>query len=227
MSGKVVIFSHGFGVKRDSRGMFTEIGSLLKNDFLVVRFDYSKIDESDNATIVYPFSIQAKMLERVIEYIRTEFPLLRLNIIAHSMGCLIVGLLLPDHVNKIILMVPPPTSQHKGMKEYFLKRPETEFNEDKISKIKRSDGSWTFVGPEFWSEIKKTRPAQLFKALAEKSNVYFIRAKQDEIITGESYKVIKNIKRMEYMELKGNHNFEGKAREPLLQKIVAIIKEDG
>ena len=42
-SGKVVIFSHGFGVTRDSHGSFNQLGDLLKDKFLVVRFDYSKI----------------------------------------------------------------------------------------------------------------------------------------------------------------------------------------
>jgi len=34
-SGRAIIFSHGFGVKRDSWGMFTKLGDLLKSNFLL------------------------------------------------------------------------------------------------------------------------------------------------------------------------------------------------
>lgn len=39
-TGNVLIFSHGFGVKRDSKGMFTQLAEMLKDKYLIVLFDY-------------------------------------------------------------------------------------------------------------------------------------------------------------------------------------------
>lgn len=223
-SGKVVLFSHGFGVKRDSLGMFTELGDSLKDEFLVIRFDYNKIDKAQSATIVYPYSTQVKILDKVIAFIQKKFKPRELNIIAHSMGCLILGMLSPNNINKAILLAAPPTSQYKRMKEYFSKRPGTKFHEKGVSKIQRSDGSWTLVGSDFWPDTKNVNPPILFKKLVQKSKIYLVRAKQDEVIIDKSYGEMKKISGLEYLELAGNHNFTGKARKPWLQKIVGILK---
>jgi len=50
-SGKVVFVSHGFGVQRDSRGMFIDIENVLKNDFLGIRFDYNEIQKNGNTQV--------------------------------------------------------------------------------------------------------------------------------------------------------------------------------
>ncbi|MBN2016262.1 alpha/beta fold hydrolase [Candidatus Dojkabacteria bacterium] len=225
-SGKVVIFSHGFGVKRDSWGMFTQLGDLLKDKFLVVRFDYSKIDEGQNATIVPPLSFQAKMLEKVIEHLQEKFNLKEINIVAHSMGCLVVGILSFENVNKIILLASPVTSPYKRMKEHFSKRPETKFNEQGTSKIKRSNGSWTFIGKKFWKDVKGIDPPKLYSTLSEKAEVYFGRAKQDHVITNETYDAIKNIKDLKYEELDGDHNFADEARQGWLERMVSILSDN-
>ena len=41
----VVLFSHGFGVKKDARGMFTDIVQSLGSDYLPVMFDYNGVSE--------------------------------------------------------------------------------------------------------------------------------------------------------------------------------------
>jgi hypothetical protein len=43
----IVIFSHGFGVGKDDRGLFTDIADSLKNVESVM-FDYNDIDEAKN-----------------------------------------------------------------------------------------------------------------------------------------------------------------------------------
>jgi hypothetical protein len=67
-SKKVIIFSHGFGVTRDSHGMFTEIGDKLVSDYLVIRFDYTIVNKGENWTKVFSYNIQAEMLQAIDRY---------------------------------------------------------------------------------------------------------------------------------------------------------------
>ena len=86
-SGEVIVFVHGFGVKRDSRGMFTDISMVLNNKFLIVRYDSFLTEENDEIQRkVLEYSKQAEMLTGVLEYIGREFRPAHVYIIAHSMG---------------------------------------------------------------------------------------------------------------------------------------------
>lgn len=221
-SGKAIIFSHGFGLQRNSRGFFTEISNLLKNEFLTVRFDYCQILPEKNATLTYPFTQQAAMLEQVIKFVHNEFQPAEINLIGHSMGCLVIGTLQPEGVEKTILLSSPPSKQFRNMRDYFSHKPGTKFNLEGISKVKRSDGSWTLIDPGFWPDLEKIDPIKMFEELSQKSQVYFVRALQDHVITDEpeeSYEKIASIPDISYLELPGDHNFSREAREGLLKKI--------
>lgn len=222
-SGRAVIFSHGFGVKRDSRGMFTSLGEALKDDCLVVLFDYVDVNK-DGSTIAYSFTNQAERLKAVLKYVKNKLNPKRMAIVAHSQGCIIVGLASPDGVDKVVLVAGPVSAPGQGMRDYFSQREGTIINKDKVSQIKRSDGSLTFVPPEYWEEARKVNPAALYKRLAEKSKVSFVRARQDQMVVGEDYSLFKKGGRVGYLELDGNHDFEGKARKPFLEKIISILR---
>lgn len=222
-SRKAIVFSHGFGVTRNSHGMFNELGNVLKDKYLVVRFDYSIVNKKENWTKVFPYSIQSKMLQAVHNYVRKEFNPTNVSIIAHSMGCFIIGLAELKDLDKVLLLAPPTTSPYKRLKEYFSKRPETVINEEGISRIKRSDGSITFVGRDVWDEMKTMNPYKSYSDLAKGNSIYIIRALADQVITGESYEKVKSIKGLTYIEIDGNHDFEGKAREVLIKQIKLIF----
>ena len=220
-AGRVIIFSHGFGVTRDSHGMFTEIGDELKNEYLVVKFDYTIVNKEENWTKVFPYSKQVEMLKAVYKYIYNEFKPLEINIIAHSMGCLITGLAQLSNINKILLLASPPTAPYQRMKDYFAKRPETVIDESATSTIKRSDGSITYVESDFWHEMRDVNPPKMYKHLASKAEVFFVRALSDQVITEQDYENIRSIKEIDYNEIDGNHDFEGEARE----KLIKLIKD--
>ncbi len=218
-TGKVVIFSHGFGVQRDDRGMFNDLGDNLKNKFLIVRFDYSLINEKDNSTEVYPYSIQSKMLKKVYSYIKNKFSPNEVNIIAHSMGCLIVGLARIKNLNKVLLLSGPPSSPYSGIKKYFSNRSGTKIDENGTSILKRSDGSLTYIKKNFWKEMKSVNPPKLYSHLAKNSEVIFIRALSDQVITETEFSKISKNSKIKLIEIDGNHNFEGKARRELTNLI--------
>jgi pimeloyl-ACP methyl ester carboxylesterase len=218
-----IILVHGFGVARDARGMFTELGSLLEGGHNVVMFDFSSVDKEGNTT-TSSFSDQAEKLERVIKHTREELNPEVLNIIAHSQGCIVVGLISPENIDKIILVSGPTSAPGDTMKRYFSKREGTEINEQGVSKLKRSDGKLTFIPSDYWGEATEVNPTELFLELVKKSTVYFVRAKQDQVVTGEDYSRIKNSDII-FIELDGNHDFEGTDRKPWLTKMVELLEE--
>lgn len=222
-SDKVVVFSHGFGVTRDARGMFTELTSMIEDGYSVVLFDYSDIGKDGNTT-TFPFSEQVKKLKAVMEFVKEKIDPKETNIVAHSQGCIIVGLASPDNIEKIILVAGPTSAPGENIKNYFLQRPGTEINEEGVSKIERSDGTTTFIRPEYWKEAYNVNPAELFLNLAKNSKIYFVRARQDQVVTGEDYSMIEK-SNITLVELDGNHDFEGKDRKPWLSKMVELLKK--
>jgi len=224
-SGKVIIFSHGFGVTRNNHELFIEIGDLLKDKYLIVRFDYNKFSSTKKSLRVYPYSDQVVSLRKVIDFIHKNFDISEVNIVAHSMGCCIVGMLQPDNVKKVFLSAGPTEAPYKNFKEYFSKRPGTVFNETGLSKIQRSDGSFTVIGKEFWKDIKDIDPIPLYFKLAKNSEVYYVRAKKDQIITDTNYKMLVKNSNINYFEIDGGHDFHPPAREELLSILEKIFNE--
>lgn len=223
-SGKVIIFSHGFGVKRDSRGMFTELAELLKDSYLAVLFDYVDVNE-DGSTTAYSFSKQAEKLKAVIKYVGKQFNPKEVDIIAHSQGCIIVGLVSPADIDKIVLVAGPTSAPGQRMKDYFSQRKGTEINKEGTSKIERSDGTTTLVPSEYWREASEVNPAEMYLRLSKKSKIYFIRALQDQVVVGEDYSLLEGDENIEFIELGGNHDFEGEDRKPFLDKMIQILKQ--
>lgn len=222
-SGRVVIFSHGFGVKRGSRTLFKDLAERLKEKSLVCLFDYVGIDAFGNLTVL-PFRIQAKKLKKVLTFVESKFKLRQRVIVAHSQGCLIVGQLSPVNIDKTILVAPPISPPAKRVQEYFSQRPETEINLAGTSRIKRSDGTFTFVPADYWPEAEKIDGSKLYARLAGQTQLYFIRALDDQVVVNEDYLPIKNDPKVNYLELSGNHDFENETRQPWLKKMVEIIE---
>jgi hypothetical protein len=221
-SNKLIIFSHGFGVKRDSKKMFYEMGDLLKRDYLVLRFDYNKIN--NEYVEVYPYTIQSMILNSVIEHINNKFKITKRFIIAHSMGCIIAALNIRKDIDKIILNAAPLTSPYKKIKNDFTKKQNAYLDEKGISRIERTDGSWTQFGSKFWEELKGVNPLKLYKKYSKSAKVYLVHALQDHVIGIEDYSEVSSIKNINYIKLNGDHNFSGKDRQGWLKKNVEIIK---
>ena len=60
---KYLLFSHGFGVRKDSRGMFTDIASAFP-DFKPVMFEYNKILNDGKKTVVPSYKQQARLIKQ-------------------------------------------------------------------------------------------------------------------------------------------------------------------
>src|SRR4051812_23517766 len=80
----VVIFSHGFGVQRDSRGMFTDIAAALPKGVGYVLFDYNDIDSAHNLVHANGFADQVIRLRAVISWVRMQPGVTQISLVGHS-----------------------------------------------------------------------------------------------------------------------------------------------
>ena len=62
----IIIFSHGFGVRKDDVGLFTDIVKAVP-EVESILFDYFDVDEKNKILTIRPFSTQVKMLNDVVK----------------------------------------------------------------------------------------------------------------------------------------------------------------
>lgn len=215
---KVVIFSHGFGVQKDDRGLFTDIAKNFLPNVLVVMFDYNEVSEDKKTLSVRPFSHQVKLLNENIENVKKAHPNLPITVIAHSQGCVVAAIAGPN-IEKAIMLAPSPSLNIDRLVQNFSDRPGTIIDLDGISKLTRRDGSVTLVGSDYIRELRQTEPIPLYKKLASHAKVVMVRATDDEVLGLVSYDGLDNAK---VIDVAANHDFTGNARSEL----AGIIKRE-
>ena len=86
----VTVFSHGFGVQQDARGMFSEIAEALPGVECRM-FNYNLIDEVARTVAVRTLGEQAKILEAQVGEVRRDNPEAIIDLVCHSQGCVVAG----------------------------------------------------------------------------------------------------------------------------------------
>ncbi|MDA1038259.1 MAG: hypothetical protein O2877_01050 [bacterium] len=213
----IVLFSHGFGVKKDDRGLFTDIAASLV-DVDSVMFDYNEIDEENNTITVKPFSEQAELLKSVVKEQREKFPDAVIDLICHSQGSRIAAIARPSGIRKTIMIAPPTDSGIERTLARYLDNPEAEIDLVGVSKLPRTDGSTTFVPAAYWDERRKQdQPIDNYNKLSSVTELVLINGNQDVVLgetsfddLGEGIKII---------NLEGDHDFTGEDRVVLLETI--------
>ena len=217
---QVIIFSHGFGVSKEARGLFTEIANAFTG-IKTVLFNYNKVDRKNNTITVKPFLEQVKILKRILKKQRAKNPKAVINLICHSQGSRIVAMANLPNIHKIILIAPSIDVGYEKMLARYKDNPKTEINFDGITKLARTDGSITLVPPKYWQERKnEPMPIILYNQLSKNAKVFIIKAKNDTILGKKSFKGLD--KKIKVIELKGDHDFKDN-RENLIKKIKEII----
>jgi len=221
----IIIFSHGFGTKKDDRGLLSGthgIAEALEDEGIeTVLFDYNDINEENQVITVRPLRTQVKMLQEVVNENKEKNKDAIIDIIAHSQGCLVVALAKTIGIRKTIFVAPSLDNDIEHTIDMFKGRPGTEINLSGVSKLARKDGTVTIVPAKFWKERKKVEPIPLYNKLCLQTELIIINAKQDEIF-GHS-KTQGLAEKIEIIELDGNHQFSGEARKNLIKTIKEII----
>lgn len=219
-----IIFVHGFGVRKDSRGMFTDIQKSLEvdenfKDVECVLTDLNIVEEGNNDIKLNPLSVQAEILKKV--YNREKSPGKaggnETILVCHSQGCVVAGIADLEGIEKIILIAPPTNNDLQKTINGFKNRPGTIVDINGESFLMRRDGSKTIVPKEYWSDRENLNYLEQYKKLGEKNNLKIIIAKQDDVVANDCVEELKKIG--EVVEIDGNHNFDREYRVGLVEEI--------
>ncbi len=210
---KTLVFSHGFGVKADSNGLFTQIAAAFPH-YKTVLFDYNT--DLGNGTIeLASLTDQAQKLQDRINAQSGE-----VIIVAHSQGCVVAGLADLNTVSKVILLAPPVEMNAERLANKLLKRPGAEINLDGVSKLPRSDGTTTLIPKAYIDSIESVNPIEIYTQIASKVETIIVRSTEDEILGLTNVNEVPNAK---HIDIKANHNFTGTARDELISILMNEI----
>lgn len=217
MTKHIIIYSHGFGVRKDDRGLFTDIAAALP-DAENIMFDYNKVDEAANTLTTAALDVQAQKLLDVIAKARAEHPDATIDLIAHSQGCVVAALAKPEGMRKTIFTAPPTRvlDTERKIKEiceqYYIT-----FTKNDTIRIPRKDGSTTIIPPEYWRVRDGLDAQSMYNELAKQTELIIITATEDEVLGSVHFDHLDpNIK---IVEMKTGHNFEGEGRAKLIKMI--------
>jgi len=210
---KTVLCSHGFGVKADSKGMFTAIAAAFPAiDFRM--FDLND-ERPDGDTYVRPLDGMAAELQDRIDIADGEIILL-----CHSLGCVVAGLVDTARVSKIVLLAPPDKIDHERYIARLRSRKGSEIDLSGMSVLPRTDGSTTYLPKEFFASVANADLMELYRKIAADKPTVIIRALQDEMIGLTKIDTIKNAR---IVDLDTDHNFTGEGRQKLIGVLCNIL----
>jgi len=216
----IVVFVHGFGVRWDSRGMFTEIKDSLPNDWGYVLFDFYDVSGED--VYIASISQQLKLLNEILNEVSSENNAARIHIIAHSKGCVVTALAMPKIDGKVILLAPPETFG-KNLQDYFEKYPGVQRAKNEII-IPRKDGTITHIPNSYFKESLQIQPEEEILKLSKQSKVIIFQTTEDEVIGQTSYTKLQSIPNIEIIPIISDHNFTGDYRKHLIKQLKDLLK---
>jgi hypothetical protein len=212
---KFLVFSHGFGVEKDSKGLFSEISKAFP-EYKPVLFDYNDIAEDKKITKVASYKKQSIVLDRQLQAIVKRDPDANITVIGHSQGCIIIGLTSNLPIARAILLAPPVNVSARKTKI----KPDRVINRDGSVTINRKDGTQIILSLGFIAGLKKTNPLNIYKRLASKVPITIVVARQDELLDDSNFSELDST---QVIKIDGDHNFTGKNRKGLIETLSKIL----
>lgn len=214
MTARAIIFSHGFGVKADARGMFPEIAAAFP-DYESIVFDYNEVLPNGD-TVVASLPKQADKLQQVINDTFADETVL----IAHSQGSIIAGLVSLGKVSKVVLLAPPVVASMQRVIDKIAQRPGAEFNPEGISKLPRTDGTTTLLPKEYIESLNVVDPLELYRKIANDKPATIIRATEDQVLGMTN---VDEVAAATLIDIPADHDFTGGSRQELIEVLKTII----
>lgn len=199
---KQIIFSHGFGVQRDDRGLFTDIAAAFP-EYQAHMFDYNIVYNNGDMT-VRPLVEQAEILEAELAKIGDD-----VRLVAHSQGCIVAALADISKVQSVIFLAPPDAISVSQMTKVFGTRAKGGLKFNGTTEITRRDGSTTYVPKEYWDKLDNIDVLGLFENLSRLHNLTIIRATEDEILPGTNFD---RLDHASVINLATNHDFADRGK---------------
>lgn len=203
-----IVFSHGFGVRADARGMFSEIANALPEHTCIL-FDYNTILPNEDIEVA-PLTTQAKKLQQKLDEQTND----DVVIIAHSQGCITTGLANLKNVSKVILLAPPVHLSMQHVIDKLMKKPGAVVNLNGMSQLPRRDGTLTHISRAYIESVADINPLDLYANIAQKTDTVIVRCTNDEVLGLTDVNTVPNAK---HIDLASTHDFAGTVRLQLLQ----------
>jgi hypothetical protein len=210
MTKHVIVYSHGFGVRKDDRGLFTDIANAIPEADHIM-FDYNVIDEQANTLIVSPLQAQVQKLREQLSHIDGD---ITADIVAHSQGCIVAALAKPQNVRKILYLAPPDNVEVDRLINFFGSRDGSDINTEGQSRIPRRVGSTTIIPAAYWQSLNGLDVIRLYNRLPDLAQVKFLIANEDEVLGMTNFD--KTDERIDLVQLSGNHDFSDEDRQQLV-----------
>ncbi|NTW30914.1 MAG: alpha/beta hydrolase [Candidatus Moranbacteria bacterium] len=220
---RYVVFSHGFGVRKDGGGggIFTDIAKGLGAEYVPVMFDYNDVSVDEKILHTHPFSDQVRKLNATISEIRNQDPEAVIDLVAHSQGCIVAALANPDGIRKAVLLAPPFVTDIRRSLARYEGKPGAVINLDGESRLPRTDGTVTIVSAAYWKEREALNYPGLYEAFSAKTELYLVRAQNDEVFgDAELPCVLSNVS---VISIPGTHDFTGSFREGMVRAVTSIL----
>lgn len=215
-----IVYAHGFGVRKDDRGLFTDIAGVLP-DAEHVMIDLSQFDEQTGRLTVPPLQTQAATLTHAIKNIdRNEGD--TVDIVCHSQGCMVAALAQPERIRKVIFLAPPDSNDMQRLITMFSERPGTHLDTDGESALTRSDGSTTIVPAAYWPGLRQLNVKHLYKQLSATTELVIVASDDDNVLGKTDFSDIGE--HIRYIEKAGDHDFSGAARKQMLELIQVELR---
>jgi predicted alpha/beta-hydrolase family hydrolase len=218
---RIVIFSHGFGVAKDSAGLFTDIAEGLGSNVQAVLFDYNDFDETNRTMTVKPFSQQATILNQHLEEARRVHPGVPISLVAHSQGCIVAAIAEPQGIDQVVLLAPAESFSLHRLEKAFTQRFKPKRLPEGSVKIPRRDGSSILIPAAYQPELKLIDPPERYNRLAKLAPTILIRAAQDDIL-GKHVDDSRLSNDIKIIKLDGDHNFNDPGDR---QGLIAVIND--
>jgi len=214
----IVIFSHGFGVRKEDRGLFSAIARVIPEAESVL-FDYNPIHEASNTLTAEPLDEQARKLRKVINTNRTEYPNAIIDLVCHSQGCVVAAMLKPRGIRKVIMLTPPDDVSVETVAKQLSSH--GAIDTSTRTRLARTDGSTTVIHPDYWQSLAGIKPTKLYNLLARVTALRIISARQDEVLGEVSFEGIHP--GISVVKLDGNHNFDD---EESRKRVLYILQKE-
>ncbi len=218
---KIVIFSHWFGIRSGSYGLFTDLIKEFNNLWIEsILTEYCDYHPDTNEVRVKPFSEQAIILQNTIDHTARNNPDADIILIGQSQWSTIISLCDTSKIKRIIMISPFFHTEAKDIIDRYTKDPSNIFSMTDTSIRKRSDGTTTMIPPSYREERFEINVINFYNRKAIENEVYIFYGLQDQIISFDEYNKVKNIY---LMNLDGDHDFSRQYRQPIIEKIKHVI----
>lgn len=221
---RYIVFVHGFGVRADSNGLFSDI-ALRFSDYQTELIDL--YDISQQYWKIPDLGTQAEKLRETIETIFSENAKATIVLICHSQGC-VVGSLLPEELvgklHKIIFLAPAIHKVNTKRFRHFFEKKSNVIIKDDYLKLKRKNGIILHITNSFADSLDEVSILDVYASLLKSKKLETIFALKDEHRKYADKEIIKLLKTGKFTEIEADHNFTGEGRKKLLKHLNALIK---